>query len=378
MHKVSIKPLWTIRAPGGDAMSPRLIDLLAEVHESGSLSAACHRSGSSYRHAWDLVRQGEVLFGSPLLEMERGKGSRLTPLGEKLVWADRRISARLSPTLDTLASELEVELQRILSSTQSMLRIHASHGFAVEQLHGFLTRAEVPVEIKYCGSQESLASLLSGSCDVAGIHVPVGELQAQAVRHYAQWFNLRSYHLIDIATRRQGFMVQPGNPRKIYEMRDLTRPGIRFINRQPGSGTRYLLDLLLARAGIEGRQVSGYETGEFTHAAVAAHVASDMADVGFGVETPARRFKLDFIPLESERYFLLCDERSLVTPFVQQMLDVLASPEFRVSVDQLPGYDGAQAGRVSRLIDAFPELAAKPPAKRGRRPAGDEIRSAAG
>jgi len=89
---------------------------------------------------------------------------------------------------------------------------------------------------------------------------------------------------------------------------------VRFINRQRGSGTRFLLDCLLEKEAIDPERINGYEQGEYTHAAVAAYVASGMADAGFGVETPARRFKLDFIPLQTERYFLLCEERMIETP----------------------------------------------------------------
>src|SRR5262245_7842591 len=106
MTKVSIRPVWTITDDGGDSLSPRLLEVLAQVHEHGSLSAACRANGASYRHAWNLVRDGERQLQAALLRMERGKGSTLTPLGEKLVWATHRIAARLGPTLETLASEL--------------------------------------------------------------------------------------------------------------------------------------------------------------------------------------------------------------------------------------------------------------------------------
>ena len=157
MHSISIQPQWTLRADGR-ALPSRLLALLLQVHEHGSLSAACVQLGLSYRHAWDMVRQGDALFGAPLLTMARGKGSRLSPLGERLVWAERRIHARLAPMLDTLASELETELRSVSSSPASPLRIHASHGFAIEQLVDALQRAGVALERKYVGTQEALAA----------------------------------------------------------------------------------------------------------------------------------------------------------------------------------------------------------------------------
>ena len=97
MFRVSIAPHWTIEGPEGRGLGARVVELLVQVDEHGSLAGACTATGVSYRHAWQLLREGESLFGQPLLVMSRGKGSELTPLGERLVWAQRRIQARLSP-----------------------------------------------------------------------------------------------------------------------------------------------------------------------------------------------------------------------------------------------------------------------------------------
>ena len=360
MHQVSIHPQWTISRPGGTALAERTVALLVSVAEHGSLLKACQSMKVSYRHAWQLIRQGEALLGAPLLRMERGKGSSLSPLAEKLVWADRRISARLSPLLDSLASELQAEIDRVLMSVPPLLRIHASHGFAVETLHHALGAAGILTELRYCGSVEAVASLHSGGCELAGFHLPVGEFESAAVAHYAPWLKPASQRLIGIATRRLGLMVARGDPKKIYGIRDLARPDVRFINRQSNSGTRFLLDLLLHKEGIASAQVHGYEQCEMTHAAVAACVASGMADVGFGVETPARRFKLDFVPIVTERYFLLCDERSLESAVVRSMLGLIQGAEFKDAVNRLPGYQADDTtGVVTGLRQTLPTLRAR-------------------
>ncbi|MDR6428597.1 molybdate transport repressor ModE-like protein [Variovorax paradoxus] len=364
MYEVHIRPQWTIRQADGAALAPRVIELLVQVLEHGSLSSACTVSGVSYRHAWELIRQGEAMFGQPLVAMQRGKGSSLTPLGEKLVWADRRITARLSPLLDSLASELGAEIEKLIPTAPTLLRIHASHGFAIEALHGFLAAAQVPGDLRYCGSEEAVASLHHGSCDVAGFHVPLGAFEAEAVAHYGSWLNADTQKVIGMATRHQGLMVAPGNPKKIYTLADLARPDVRFINRQAGSGTRYLFDLQLREQGIAPEAIKGYEQCEFTHAAVAAFVASGMADAGYGVETPARQFKLDFISNQVERYFLLCEERSLAAPIVRRMLDILQSEAYQSAVNRLPGYQAVNCGRVLSLAEAFESLR---PAAAGKR-----------
>ncbi len=366
MFEVSIQPRWSLRLNAGEALSERTIELLLAVAEHGSLLRACAGVGMSYRHGWALIREGEARLGMPLLIMERGKGSRLSPLSEKLVWADRRIAARLSPTLDSLASELEAEISRVQRDHDPMLRIRASHGFAVESLHHFLTREGVLNELRYCSTTDAVASLALGNCELAGFHIPGGDFEQHALEHYRAWLQPESQRLIGLATRRVGLIIARGDPKKIFGIDDLARDDLRFINRQPGSGTRFLLDLLLRRAGIEPARVHGYEQCELTHAAVAAYVASDMADVGIGVETPARRFNLDFVPLLVERYFLLCHEQHLADPAIQQMLRTLRSAEFRQSVDQLPGYQADHSGSVFRLGEVFPTLLESPGRARRR------------
>jgi molybdate-binding protein len=285
--------------------------------------------------------------------MERGRGSTLSPLGEKLAWADQRITARLKPALESLASELATEIERAGASLGPSLRVHASHGFAIEKLIARLAQDGLRVELTYGSSTASAAALHDGACDAAGFHIPEGPMQAAALAHYGRWLAGEEFTVIDIAQRRQGLMVAAGNPKKIYGLADLARPGVRFINRQAGSGTRFLLDGLLAAEGIASDHIAGYEHGEYTHAAVAAYVASGMADTGFGLEPPARQFKLDFLPLARERYFLLCRTALLDTPGITGVLAALRDPAFRAELDGLPGYDAAIAGRVTPLASAF-------------------------
>lgn len=348
MLHVSIRPHWNIRNAEGRELPVRVLALLSLVEDHGSLAAACEHEGGSYRHAWKLLREAEAVLGAPLLQMQRGKGSALTPLARTLVWADRRIGARLSPVLESLASELEAELHTQLAPSGGALRLWASHGFAVEALAHQLEAAQLPLEIKYCNSEQAAAAVHGGACDVAGLHLPIGPLGTQVLAHHARWLggDLRAIHLV---LRRQGLMVAAGNPRRVYAVDDLLRPEVRFINRERGSGTRLLLDLLLARRGLDGSRIAGYEQGEHTHAAVAAYVASGMADVAFGVEAAARRFGLEFIPVQAERYFLACRPAALQQPLVQAMLAVVRSDGYRQAVSQLAGYQPDACGSVAPL-----------------------------
>src|SRR5262249_25896203 len=171
------------------------------------------------------------------------------------------------------------------------------HGFAIGVLRDFLLSMHIPVEVKYRGSMEALASLTGLNCELAGFHVAVGTLQASVLKFYARWLDPKNHVLINLATRRQGIILAPGNPKNILTVGDLAKPGVRFVNRQFGSGTRILLDLLLKQHNVESRKVVGYASGETTHAAIAAYIASGMADAGFGLEAAARRMGQDFIPI---------------------------------------------------------------------------------
>lgn len=353
MFRISIKPTWQLDRGEGAAVLPRLIELLVHIHESGTLAAACLRMNLSYRYAWGVLREGQRAFGVPLVASRRGKGAVLSALGERLVWADRRITARLTPVLDSLASELEAEIERALSHAQGILRLHASHGFAVEALRHRFHAQQIPLDLKYCTSLEAVTALARGGCDMAGFHVPTGDFEKPTLAHYQRDLVASDARLILLATRRLGLMTAQGNPRQVRSWADLTRDEVRFVNRQPGAGTRLLIDLMLKQEKIDPRRIRGYDTHEFTHAAVAAYIASGMADAGFGVETPAQRFGLDFRPLVSERYFFACRAEFLDTPTMRSVLDELRSAEFRAVINALPGYDAMNSGRSMTVREAF-------------------------
>lgn len=363
MFKVRINPHWEISRDEGQALDTAvLLSLLRAIDETGSIARAAQTVGLSYRYAWGLLREAEELFGHSLMQTGRGRGTQLSPLSEKLIWADRRVAARLSPTLDSLASELEGELGRTLGTVPAMVRLDASHGFAVAAFLKLAVESGLPIDLRYRNSTDAVAALSRGESDLAGFHVPLGEFESQSVERYGKWLDAKAHRLIHLAVRTQGLFVNPGNPLAIRGLDDLTRPDVRFVNRQVGSGTRLLLELMLSRHEITPSMVNGYENTEFTHSAVAAFIASGMADVGFGVQTAAERFKLDFIPIARERYFFAVGAEALEQPKMRKVTDVLRSAEFRQAVQQLAGYDASHTGEILTLPQAFSVSARKQPA----------------
>ena len=155
-------------------------------------------------------------------------------------------------------------------------------------------------------------------------------------------------------------------------MSDVARPGLRFVNRPRGSGTRVLLDELLAQAGIAPAELPGYDDTEPSHAAVAQAVAAGQADAGLGIEAAARARGLDFVPLMEEDYHLVCLKAALDTPPVVALRQVLAGADWQRLLHALPGYRSAYAGDVRSMARVLPwwQYARAKPAPPRRRSAG--------
>ncbi|HSN69970.1 MAG TPA: substrate-binding domain-containing protein, partial [Steroidobacteraceae bacterium] len=124
---------------------------------------------------------------------------------------------------------------------------------------------------------------------------------------------------------------------------------LRFVNRQIGSGTRMLIDSQLARERVASASLRGYEDQEYTHAAIAATVASGRADVGFGVAAAAAEYGLAFVPMVRERYYLAVRAQALRSPALIALREALAGPVFRKLVGRMTGYDASHAGELERL-----------------------------
>jgi molybdate transport repressor ModE-like protein len=356
MLQIEIETVWRFHKEGSPQTVVVMLGILNELRKTGKITSAARDAGLSYRHVWNLIEQWSQFFGVPLVEAQRGKGSKLTPFGEKLVWAGERMQARLGPQLENLAQELATEITPFLHQRPSVIRVHASHGFAVAKLRELLDRESgIGVDLRYVSNQHSLVSLAQGACDLSGLHLPHGALRAQGIKAAREWLDPREDRIISFVTREMGLMVARGNPLRISSLDDLTGPKVRFVNRDHDSGTRLLFDQLLAASGIDESRINGAQQIEFTHAAVAAYVASGMADASFGVEAAARHFGLDFIRLLTEDYFFVCKRAFLDTGPMQRILEIIRSADFRAAVATLPGYVPSDTGTVTG-VKAFLEM----------------------
>jgi molybdate transport repressor ModE-like protein len=346
MIKIQIEANWRIGTSEAELADPLLFRLLEAVEASGSLAKAAQSLGFSYRHIWGSLGKWEKAVGRPLVRLERGRGAKLTDFGEKLIRAEQTARSRLEQQIETVQRDLEHELSAELLRGTTNLVMHASHDLALSHLRELMQKQHaLQLQLQYYGSLESLDSLAQGRCDIAGFHLPEGGLQTDFFFH-RRAFKARDHTLIRCATRTQGLMVGAGNPKSIRALPDLTRRDVKMINRQPNSGTRLELDQLLREANIDSGLIAGYDTFEFTHLAVAATIASGMCDVGFGIEAAAAQYKLGFIPLLRERYYLACRSEIVSARPLSSLIAVLKSEEFAAAVRKLAGYDWAGVGET--------------------------------
>ena len=235
---------------------------------------------------------------------------------------------------------------------EGVLRFTGSHDLVLNALAREVFGEIIPgarLQLNYTGSLGGLIALAEGEADLAGCHLWDEESDTYNIPFVRRLLPGKAVTVVTLAHRRQGLIVAPGNPLAIQELGDLTRPEVRFVNRQAGSGTRVWLDAVLARQGIDPARINGYDDERLTHSDVARAVAEGAANAGLGLETAGRAYGLDFIFLNRERYDLVLLAETAGQPPAQQLLDWLASPAAKQFVDRYPGYESQETGQVQQV-----------------------------
>ncbi len=332
------------------------MSLLQAVRASGSISSAAKTLGLSYRHVWGELKRWELALDQALIVWEKGQAARLTEFADKLLWAELQAQARLAPQISALQAELEKTFAQAFDPESHVLTVYASHDDALVRLREHAASQGLHLDMRFCGSVDAIRALNEGRCTVAGFHAPMQPSADSLVAcTYRPLLQTGQHKLIGFAVRQQGLMVAPGNPLGLQCFQDLLRPGVRFVNRTLGTGTRLLLDDWLASQQLPGSGIAGYEREESSHAAVAACVASGQSDCALGIESAAHGHRLDFVPMLQEHYWLVFLKSALDSPAVQQLLSVLRASAWGAQLDQLPGYvSGALHGQVQSLKRTLP------------------------
>ncbi|HYD55628.1 MAG TPA: substrate-binding domain-containing protein [Burkholderiales bacterium] len=326
--EISLDSAW-LSAPGLPRERGRaLVLLLRELEQSSSLREAARGAGMSYRFAWGLLGDAGRILGTRLVEMQRGRGARLSEPGRNVLRADARVREVLSERFEQLRSEVPQLLAGTRPTARPRLALHASHDLAIALLPD-LCASTLDLEVSFRGSDDCLAALARNECDLAGFHVADAlPRAAAAAAALGKWLDSRKHAVLHFVRREQGLIVRPGS--RIRNVHDLARPGVRFIHRQ-NSGS----------------------AGTGRDAPVAVAVARGHADAGFGLRAEAAEHKLSFVPLAVERYFIACPKSLQRSASLLALLEILRSAAFRAQVERLPGYDASEAGKRHALDAAL-------------------------
>jgi molybdate-binding protein/DNA-binding XRE family transcriptional regulator len=202
---------------------------------------------------------------------------------------------------------------------------------ALSLLASYAREAGIEVVLANANSARALEWLREGKVDIAGTHVGANPTGSSVVT-FALW--------------EEGFVVRRGNPKSIRTIADLANPLVKFVNRDPGSGSRKLFDSQIAAAGIPLARIRGSESCVSGHLAAAWAVASGAADCCIAAGSAARRFGLEFIPLASERFELVLHKRDMTKKAVEGLFDVLNRSRLRRQLETVAGYDVSHAGET--------------------------------
>jgi putative molybdopterin biosynthesis protein len=281
-------------------------------------------------------KQVYALIKSKRIPSTRVTGKWVFP--RKLI--DEWIESNAKPGLE----QARVKSRRI----EGALLASGSNDPILDMLHTYMrkTYPEFYIFSANTGSADGLKALNMGYTDIAWSHLfdpKSGEYNIPFLPTYLP--NVKPV-LVNLFHRDLGFVVSPKNPFPISGFEDLTQKGVRFINRQKGSGTRVLLDHHLKRLKIPTSKIQGYDREVYTHFEVGLSILSKEADVGIATIAASRLLGLPFIPITQESFDMILDQSTFFEKGIQAFIEILNSQEFRNRVERLGSYDFKNSGKV--------------------------------
>jgi putative molybdopterin biosynthesis protein len=312
-----------------------------EIYTEAILSRAVV-SGLKYQE-FVRVRMGYVdgkLIASPL---SRGAG-----VVSSFMKADGILEIPQGREGYEAGSSVQIRLLRPLCELKNTLVAIGSHDPLLDEISNFLHRKypDLYMASSHVGSMGGIMAVRRGETHMAGIHLLDEKDGTYNTSFVQKYFPKGGVRVIECVGRTQGIMVAAGNPKNITNINSLKTPGIRYVNRQKGSGTRILIDYLCKQEKIDTSAIYGYDREEFTHTSVAAQIASGSADAGMGIYSTARLYGLDFIPICIEQYDLLIPDSAWETDVVQKVIEILKSEEFSQKLTEMGGYTLEHPGEV--------------------------------
>ena len=289
------------------------------------------------------VRLGYVegrLIASPL---SRGSG-----IVSSFMKADGILTVPQSLEGYESGTAVRVRLLRPEAELRSNLVAIGSHDPLLDELSDLMRAVwgDVSMSSTHVGSMGGIMSVKRREAHVAGTHLLDEKTGGYNTSFIKKYFPHGGVRLVECVQRSQGLMVAAGNPMGLSAFKDIAKPGLRYVNRQKGSGTRVLCDYLFKSKGIDPSKIYGYGREEYTHTSVAALIAADSADAGLGIYSAAKLYGLDFLPVCDEQYDLLIPDYAWDTPMIHRLLETLKSEAFRTRLGGLGGYTLHAPGSV--------------------------------
>ena len=244
--------------------------------------------------------------------------------------------------------QVDVRLLSPEHRLRSTLVVIGSHDPLLDELADML-HAEDPelyMSSAHVGSMGGIMAVRRGEAHAAGVHLLDTETGVYNLSFLKKYFPAGGVKLLRCVGRQQGLMLPKGNPMGIETFADIARPGLRYVNRQKGSGTRILMDYLCQKDGVDPARVYGYEREELTHTSVAVQIAGGSADAGLGIWSAARLYDLDFLPICIEEYDLLVPDSAWDTPMVRRLVELLKSETFAERIGAMGGYTLDRPGEL--------------------------------
>jgi putative molybdopterin biosynthesis protein len=149
--------------------------------------------------------------------------------------------------------------------------------------------------------------------------------------------------VINLFYRTVGFISRE---KPVYSFAEIASNGLRFINRQVGSGIRNRIELMLLDEQMGKDRIKGYREEVNTHFSVANHILSRRADVGVATESVARYANLHFTKHFEERFDMVVYKESFFEQNVQVFVEFVRSTTFLELIANFKGYSNRDTGKI--------------------------------
>ena len=248
-------------------------------------------------------------------------------------------------------AEVNVRLLSPMEKLKNTVVVIGSHDPLLDELGDMLhvENGDVYMSSSHVGSMGGIMAVRKGEAHAAGCHLLDTANGTYNLAYMKKYFPKGGVRLVRCVGRQQGLMVAKGNPLNLQKFSDIAGEGVRYVNRQKGSGTRILTDYLCKQNNLNVDEIYGYDREELTHTSVAVQIVSGSADVGMGIYSAAKLYDLDFIPICIEEYDLIIPDHAWDTPQVQRMIAILKSEEFKNKILALGGYTVENPGEIIPL-----------------------------